>query len=114
MLFSMVKSRQENILQQHIHRIKSALDRFTIMERNKLDKVEKLLIPYAEKRIMSEQHRLQLLQQRVEVANPEHLLRRGYSITLHNGKMVRDIKQVKSGDRLETRLSSGTIHSIVE
>ncbi|MBP5278303.1 MAG: exodeoxyribonuclease VII large subunit [Prevotella sp.] len=114
MLFSMVKSRQENILQQHIHRIKSALDRFTIMERNKLDKVEKLLIPYAEKRIMSEQHRLQLLQQRVEAANPEHLLRKGYSITLHNGKMVRDIKQVKSGDRLETRLSSGTIHSIVE
>ncbi len=114
LLFSGVKSRQENILQQYTHRIFSAIDRFIIKEKNKQDRMERTLLPYAEKKMVSEQYRLQLLEQRIEAANPEHILQRGYSITLHNGRTIKDATQIKSGDRLETRLSSGTIHSIVE
>lgn len=113
-LFSGVKSRQENILQHYTHRIASALDRFFIKERNRHERMEKMLRPYAEKKMISEGYRLQLLEQRIEAANPEHILRRGYSITLHNGKAMKDINTVKKGDRLETRLTTGTIHSVVE
>ena len=46
---------------------------------------------------MSERHRLELLSQRTAAADPAHILKRGYSITLHNGRAVRsaaDLKQV--------------------
>mgnify|MGYP002623947379 FL=1 len=114
LLFSSVKSRQENRLQQYTHRLLSAIDRFVIKEKNRHERMERMLRPWTEKKMMGERYRLQLLEQQIEAANPEHILRRGYSITLHKGKTVKDAAQLKSGDRLETRLSSGTIHSVVE
>jgi exodeoxyribonuclease VII large subunit len=41
-------------------------------------------------------------------------LKRGYSITLHKGKAVRDPNQLQGGDEIETRLQKGTIHSVVK
>jgi exodeoxyribonuclease VII large subunit len=55
-----------------------------------------------------------MLNEKLEVLNPELLLRRGYSITLSGGKVVKDASILKSGDELETRLSKGTVHSVVK
>ena len=46
--------------------------------------------------------------------DPQLLLSRGYSITLHNGRAVRDPKQLKPGEEIETRVEKGTIKSIVQ
>lgn len=59
-------------------------------------------------------HRLELLQQRVTDVSPEKLLKRGYSITLKDGKAVTDASSLKAGDELVTRLSKGEVHSVVE
>lgn len=59
-------------------------------------------------------HRLELLQQRISDASPEKLLKRGYSITLKDGKAVTDASQLHAGDRLITRLSKGETLSIVQ
>ncbi|MDD3039412.1 exodeoxyribonuclease VII large subunit [Bacteroides sp.] len=59
-------------------------------------------------------HRLELLQQRVTDASPDKLLKRGYSITLKDGKAVTDASSLRSGEELITRLSKGEIRSIVE
>lgn len=59
-------------------------------------------------------HRLELLQQRVTDASPDKLLKRGYSITLKDGKVVTDAASLKSGEQLITRLSKGEVRSIVE
>lgn len=61
-----------------------------------------------------QRHRLQLLQQRIADASPDQLLKRGYSITLKNGKAVTDAASLKPGDQMVTRLSKGEIHSVVE
>lgn len=45
--------------------------------------------------------------------SPANVLRRGYSITLLNGKAVASISQVKSGDIIHTTVSEGDIVSIV-
>lgn len=58
-------------------------------------------------------HRLELLQQRIADASPEKLLRRGYSITLKEGRAVTDVSQLKEGDYLTTRLAKGCVHSTV-
>lgn len=64
-------------------------------------------------RLSEERHRMQLLENAVEHASPENLLKRGYSLTLKNGKAVTDVASVQEGDELETLLAAGRIKSIV-
>lgn len=45
--------------------------------------------------------------------SPENVLRRGYSITLKNGKAVNNPSEVKQGDMIETIVSGGSISSNV-
>jgi len=46
--------------------------------------------------------------------SPQIVLKRGYSITLLNGKAVKNINQVKSGDTLKTTVFHGNIISTVK
>lgn len=59
-------------------------------------------------------HRLELLQQRIMDASPDKLLKRGYSITLKDGKAVTDASALRTGDELVIRLSKGEVHSLVK
>lgn len=60
-----------------------------------------------------QKHRLELLHQRVNDASPERLLKRGYSITLKDGKAIIDATQLAEGDVLTTRLAKGEVNSTV-
>ena len=59
-------------------------------------------------------HRLELLQQRLNDALPEKQLARGYSITLKDGKAVKDASTLKEGDKLVTVLHQGKVESVVK
>ena len=59
-------------------------------------------------------HRLELLQQRLNDALPEKQLARGYSITLKNGKAVKDASALKEGDTLVTLLYKGKVESVIK
>ena len=58
-------------------------------------------------------HRLELLQQRLVDASPEKLLARGYSITLKDGKVVKNVGLLNEGDEITTLLQKGEVTSIV-
>ena len=58
-------------------------------------------------------HRLELLQQRLNDALPEKQLARGYSITLKDGKAVKDASLLKEGDVVTTRLFNGEVKSVI-
>ena len=64
-------------------------------------------------RLMRERHRLQMLQQSVRLASPQRILGQGYSITLKDGKAVKDAALLKKGDELITVLASGRVKSVV-
>ena len=66
-----------------------------------------------ERRFTNALHQLQLIEERVKGLDPQLLLSRGYSITLHKGRVVRDPKSLQAGDEIETRLEKGRIHSII-
>ena len=68
----------------------------------------------AERRLTAERHRLQLIEEKLKALDPQLLLKRGYSITLHNGKAVHNPLALKAGDEIETRLEKGTIKSIIK
>ena len=73
------------------------------------------LLPHLAQRLMTEAHHsLERIQLKLEGYDPQLLLQRGYSITLHNGQIVKSPQDVKSGDELETRLKQGTIKSIIQ
>lgn len=58
-------------------------------------------------------HRLELLQQRLTDASPEKQLARGYSITLKNGKIVKNAEELQMNDEIFTRFHCGEVTSIV-
>ena len=64
--------------------------------------------------LFKKKYRLELLQQRLNDALPEKQLARGYSITLKDGKAVKDASLLKEGDKLITMLHRGRIESEVK
>ncbi len=60
-----------------------------------------------------QRHCLELLQQRLADASPEKMLARGYSITLKDGKVVKNGDVLQLNDEIVTRLYQGEIVSIV-
>ena len=91
-LFSIVKTRQEA----------------------KIDALYTRLPMLIERRFTSERHRLQLMDEKLKALDPTLLLARGYSITMHNGRAVKDASQLPPGAEIETRLAKGTIHSVIK
>lgn len=67
-------------------------------------------------RLRDFQNRADVLQARLRLLSPEQVLARGYSITTdaESGKVLRDAKDVKNGQRLKTRLKVGEVVSKVE
>lgn len=59
-------------------------------------------------------HRLELLQQRLADASPEKQLARGYSITLKDGKAVKNVDELQVDDEIVTRFYQGEVASIVK
>ncbi len=64
--------------------------------------------------MMSQHHRLELLAQRLRDASPERLLKRGYTITLKDGRPVKSVEELKSGDTIVTRMKDGEVKSTIE
>ena len=114
MLFSLVKTRQEQRIERHLANITASLNDKLSRERHRLSLIEKQLSPTLLQQLTRENYRLQLLQQRIEALNPRRLLQRGYSITLCKGKVVKDVRQLKAGDEIETKLANGKITSIIQ
>jgi exodeoxyribonuclease VII large subunit len=80
----------------------------------KLNTIEQKLPLLASQRITTENHRLELINEKLKALDPTLLLARGYSITLHNGHAVKDATSLAPGDEIETRLAKGTITSVVK
>ena len=54
------------------------------------------------------------LDKNVQNMNPENVLKRGYSITIHQGKLVTSVKDLKPGVTVHTRLHQGSLESTVK
>ena len=50
----------------------------------------------------------------IKLSSPEYILAKGYSITIKDGKTVKNATDLKHGDRISTKLSKGEIQSTVE
>ena len=81
---------------------------------HRIDLLESRIPIAIERRITNQKHLLEQLNIKLQSLDPQILLSRGYSITLKDGRAVRDPQQLKPGDTLETRVEKGTIKSTVQ
>ena len=113
-LFSTVKARQEARLDNLNGRMVAAIRETILARQSRINTFEERMPILLDRRLMTEKHRLQLIEEKAKSLDPTLLLSRGYSITLKDGKALRDARQLQTGDDIETRLANGTIHSTVK
>ena len=99
-----------NIAQQRI----SMAGHIITDARHRIEMLQQRLSVSIERIITNQKHHLSQLELLLQSYDPQRLLSRGYSITLHNGHAVRDPQELKTGDEIETRLEKGTIVSTVK
>jgi exodeoxyribonuclease VII large subunit len=114
MLFSVVKSRNEMIILSLLNRASVASRMRINRESNHIDILSQQCRTIADRLLTEERHRIEMLCLRMEAVNPQHILERGYSITLFNGHALHDAKQVNNGDEIETRVEKGVVKSIIK
>ena len=103
-----------NSLEETQSRLSSLFSVFRTRQEAHIDALTERIPLLLERRLAAEHHHLQLLEEKSKALDPARLLRRGYSITLKDGHLLRDPQQLNAGDRIETRLEMGTIISKVE
>ena len=113
-VFSTIRTRQEARLDSLYSRFVNHAQQRTLNFRLSIDSLATRLPILLEHRMMKEKHQLQLLEEKAKSLDPALLLRRGYSMTMKDGRIVRDATQLQAGDEIETRLEKGTITSIVK
>lgn len=110
-----------------IDHLKQTLDRITTLQtliptlvsqvlsdgRHRIELLENRLSVAIERRFTDQKNHLRQLELMLQGFDPQLLLSRGYSITLHNGKAVRDPQHLRPGDEIETRVEKGSFHATV-
>lgn len=113
-LFSLVSNRQNAWFDIFFLRIQNAITNRITQTEQHLNSLSKTLSPLYEHIRIRENHRLEILQQKIKAQDPMLILNRGYSITTLNGRVIRNAKNLKKGDTLCTQMAKGKVTSIVK
>lgn len=92
---------------------RSVTQNLLLLRSNKVVNLSRSLIQQTSFRFKSQNNEVNNLQRTINNLSPENVLKRGYSITTFNGKVVKGYGAVKAGDKIETVVMDGTISSTV-
>ncbi len=67
-----------------------------------------------ESKIINKKSDLNLRIERLKGINPEEILKRGYTITTKNGKVIKDIEKLEVGEEIETHFYQGKVVSNIK
>ena len=115
MLYTTSKMETEKLrLMRLSERIPSLFSLVKVQQDARLDALATNLTSAISLAIEKQCHQLQLLEQRAKALDPALLFKRGYSMTLYQGRLLRQADSVIPGTEIETRLEKGTIISTVK
>jgi exodeoxyribonuclease VII large subunit len=120
MLFAMFQQKLKTVLPSR----KTTIDRFDnllkatlkyklFQLRSQIHHFEQVISPASKMFLKSEKHKLNAVDALIKVLDPINILKRGYSITYLNGRIVKYREEIKPNDIIETQLNNGTIKSKV-
>lgn len=81
---------------------------------NKLNLIEETLKKNVQQSCKDQSARLDIYEKHLELSSPENILKKGYTLTMMDGKVIKHTNAVRSGDKITTRFSDGNIESIVK
>jgi exodeoxyribonuclease VII large subunit len=97
-----------------IHRVSFVPLRISAVHTNKLAAVRSDLESRAVRILAREEHRTGAIGQAMKHLDPANVLKRGYSITRHKGRVLKNAADLKKWAVIETKLCSGEVTSIVQ
>lgn len=112
-LFAVLKNDEMFRMERIMKRIGSAWQIWRTSEQQKLDNRMPQLKMLIDSMMQNEKFRLQLLDEKIKNADPEILLKRGYSLTYHNGRVVTSKKQLNKNDQVEIHLADGIVNGVI-
>lgn len=114
MLFGIASMQEQKILDKLANNLQFACEKYLAIQRQNFHKIQLMLPHAAQQNIILRKHKLQLLSQKIHDNDPQLLLQKGYSMTLHAGKIVKDASTLQKGDSITTILKHGKIESQVQ
>ena len=94
-------------------KIKSLYREYVIKNSQRIFLLNKYLKDYCINYFSDKYYGLEILDKKNHYLNPQNILKRGYSITLHNGKNIKSSDELKNEDLIDTILYKGRIKSKV-
>jgi len=107
-------TRQSHLLDRSGNKLNFIFREQVLKNKNLLNQFQHLIKIRSLETIRAEKKNLNLIQEKLRLVDPQNIIKRGYSLTMLNGKIVKSVHEVKEGDLVETRLSDGTVESTVE
>jgi exodeoxyribonuclease VII large subunit len=80
----------------------------------KVKAVKLLLAEKSRSNLNQEKNQLTVIEKNIRNLDPVNVMKRGYSITLINGRILTSAKNLKAGEEIETLLPDGKIASVVK
>ncbi len=105
---------QNHALKTNIDRIKNSSDRILENEQHYLKELVYRLNHNTKYSLKHANKDIKFVENKLQILSPTNILKRGYSITRINGKILKDINKISSGNIIKTELYNGLIESRVE
>lgn len=81
--------------------------------RQRIDMAAEALDRGMRRALLEKQHAFQVAAEKLEMLNPLHVIRRGYSVVEKDGAAVRSVKELVAGDGILVRLADGSFDAVV-
>ena len=107
-------TRQQHLLDQSGNKLNFVFREQVLKSKNQLTQFQHLIKIRVLDQIRTEKKNLISIQEKLRLVDPMNVLKRGYSLTMVNGKIVKSVNQINVGDRIETKLNDGIVESNVE
>ncbi|MFC2138944.1 exodeoxyribonuclease VII large subunit, partial [Bacteroidota bacterium] len=92
---------------------KRTFDKYIVNKKNELLILQEHYKSGIKSKADSIKNKLVGIENRINYLNPDNVLKRGYSITLKNGRIVRSIAEINENDEIITKISDGNLKSKV-
>lgn len=91
--------------------LKHVVNESFLKKKAELNHFKDLVVSQSGKMIFREQERIHFNENTARLINPENILKRGYSITMKDGKAVKSVNQLNISEEIETLLADGNVKS---
>ncbi len=99
----------ENIEQ----RIKNSASMNLLKKHQEVDNIKSRIDSSLAQLFIVENNKIAQIEEKIKLLNPQNILRKGYSVTTKNGKIIKSIENIKKGETVTTLLPDGKFDSRV-